>query len=134
MLVKKHERRLIYACSGIGLLIFVAVALTLHPPHEPQKSRRSPASNESKSKTSGPRTPVLNVESITPYGHIVEIQAETDPGATVMVNGERAAVIFAGSRIRHFVGPLPDGITVVTITAQNDEGGVITKRLAVVLP
>ncbi len=51
-----------------------------------------------------------------------------------MVNGERAAVIFAGSRIRHFVGPLPDGITVVTITAQNDEGGVITKRLAVVLP
>jgi hypothetical protein len=32
------------------------------------------------------------------------------------------------------VGPLPDGITVVTITAQNDEGGVITKRLAVLVP
>jgi hypothetical protein len=77
---------------------------------------------------------VLNVELITPYGHIVETQAETDPGTTVMVNGEKAAVIFAGSRIRHFVGPLPDGITVVTITAQNDEGGVVTKRLAVVVP
>jgi hypothetical protein len=64
----------------------------------------------------------------------VEIQAETEPGTTVMVNGEKAAVIFAGSRIRHFVGPLPDGVTVVSITAQNDEGGVITKTLAVVLP
>jgi hypothetical protein len=64
----------------------------------------------------------------------MEIVAETDPGTTVMVNGQKAAVIFAGSRIRHFVGPLPDGVTVITITAQNDEGGVNTKRLAVVLP
>jgi hypothetical protein len=106
----------------------------LHHSHVPPDIRRPTTNYQSPSAILGPRTPVLNVESITPYGHIVEIQAETDPGTTVMVNGAKAAVIFAGSRIRHFVGPLPDGITVVTITAQNDEGGVITKRLAVVVP
>jgi hypothetical protein len=77
---------------------------------------------------------MLHVDSITPHGHIVEIRAQTEPGTTVMVNGERAAVIFDGSRIRHFVGPLPDGIILITITAQNDEGGVNTQKLAVVLP
>jgi hypothetical protein len=133
MLVKIAQLRSIYTCS-VGVLIVIAVTLTLHRPHVPEKVHRPSANAESHLKTLSPRTPVLNVESITPYGHIVEIQAETDPGTTVMVNGEKAAVIFAGPRIRHFVGPLPDGITVVTITAQNDEGGVITKRVAVVLP
>lgn len=128
------RHRSTYGCSAVAVLILIALAFTLHRPHVPQKIRRPIGSNESHSATSGPRTPTLNVESITPYGHIVEIVAETDPSTTVMVNGERAAVIFAGSRIRHFVGPLPDGVTVLTITAQNDEGGVNTKRLAVVLP
>lgn len=132
MLVKMFQCRSIYGRSSVGALIVIAVALTLHRPHVPQKIHRPTAKRESN--ILGPRAPVLNVESITVYGHIVEIQAETEPGTTVMVNGEKAAVIFAGSRIRHFVGPLPDGVTVVSITAQNDEGGVITKTLAVVLP
>ena len=127
-----------YSSTGsrccIGALIAMAVALALHRPHVPQKIHGSSANDKSRSNIPGPRNPVLNVESITAYGHIVEIEAETEPGTTVMVNGEKAAVIFAGSRIRHFVGPLPDGVTVVSITAQNDEGGVITKSVAVVLP
>src|SRR5256885_13012607 len=46
----------------------------------------------------------------TLFPYTTLIRSETDPGTTVMVNGERAAVIFAGSRIRHFVRPLPDGV------------------------
>jgi hypothetical protein len=134
MMVQRFQSRSSYACCTLGILVVIAVALGLYHPHVPGEIRKPTANYQSPSSILGPRTPVLNVESITPYGHIVEIQAETDPGTTVMVNGERAAVIFAGSRIRHFVGPLPDGITVITITAQNDEGGVITKRLAVVVP
>ena len=134
MMVKIFQPRLTYACCTLSILVVIAMALRLHRPHVPREIRNPTANYQSPSRILGPRTPVLNVESITPYGHIVEIQAETDPGTTVMVNGEKAAVIFAGSRTRHFVGPLPDGITVVTITAQNDEGGVITKRLAVVVP
>ena len=134
MMVKILQSKSTYACCTLGILVVIAVALGLHRPHVPREIRKPTANYQSPLRSLGPRTPVLNVESITPYGHIVEIQAETDPGTTVMVNGEKAAVIFAGSRIRHFVGPLPDGITMVTITAQNDEGGVITKRLAVVVP
>jgi hypothetical protein len=130
---KTFQYRSTYGCSAIAVLIVMSLAFTLHR-SVPQKIRTSEGRDEDRSTLSGPRTPKLNVESITSYGHIIEIIAETDPGTTVMVNGERAAVIFAGARIRHFVGPLPDGVTVLTITAQNDEGGVITKRLAVVLP
>jgi hypothetical protein len=133
MLSKLTQHRT-YACSAVGVLIVLAVAFILLRPHVPQKLGRPTERNEIQSISSGPRPPILNVESVTPYGHIMEIVAETDPGTTVMVNGQKAAVIFAGSRIRHFVGPLPDGVTVITITAQNDEGGVNTKRLAVVLP
>ena len=133
MLIKLQHRST-YACSAGGVLMIIAVAFTLFRPHVPQKLRRPPERNQSQSISSGPRTPILNVESVTPYGHIVEIMAETEPGTAVMVNGQRAAVIFAGSRIRHFVGPLPDGVTEITITAQNDEGGVNTKTLAIVLP
>ena len=49
----------------------------------------------------------------------VEIEAETDPETTVMANGDMAeAVVLAGSRIRHFVGPPPQSVPLVTITAQ----------------
>ena len=130
----KHQHRSTYTCSAAGVLMIIAVAFTLLRPRVPQKLRIPTERNEIQSISSGPRTPILNVESVTPYGHIVEIVAETDTGTTVMVNGQKAAVIFAGSRIRHFVGPLPDGVTVITITAQNDEGGVNTKTLAIVLP
>jgi len=112
----------------------LAAALMLVRHHGRQEIATRAKASKTTREISGPRTPVLNVESITAYGHIVEIVAETEPGTTIMVNGQRAAVIFAGSRIRHFVGPLPDGINVVTITAQNDAGGVNTKRVAVVLP
>lgn len=134
MLARIIRGKSTYTCSAVGVLIVSALAFTLHRAHLTHKLQRSTENNESRSITSSSLPPVLNVESITPYGHIVEIVAETDPAATVMVNGERAAVIFPGSRIRHFVGPLPDGVTIITITAQNDEGGVNTKRLAVVLP
>jgi hypothetical protein len=79
-------------------------------------------------------TPALDVESIVQHGHILEIVAETEPGATVMINGEKAAVIFDGHGLKHFVGPLPDGVTIITITVQNDSGGVNTRELSVVLP
>jgi len=81
-----------------------------------------------------PRSPKLNVDSVTQHGHIVEIKGEAEPGASVMVNGERAAVIFDGSRFKHFVGPLPRGVTVITVTVQDDQGGVNTKTIAVDIP
>jgi hypothetical protein len=134
MPVKFLQDRSVYAYSAVIVLIMLAAAFASYRPYSRQGIAKPAKANAITREISGPRTPVLNVESITPYGHIVEIVAGTDPGTIVMVNGERAAVIFAGSRIRHFVGPLPDGVTVITITAQNDEGGVNTKKVAIALP
>ncbi len=79
--------------------------------------------------------PALNIKKLVPHGHIVEIIGETEPNTTVMVNGEKAALVFdGGSSFRHFVGPLPDGVTNISVTVQSDDGRVNTKQLAVVLP
>jgi hypothetical protein len=78
-----------------------------------------------------PRAPELQIGSVVRHGHIVEIKGSTEPGAVVMINGQPAATFFDGSSFRHFVGPLPDGTTIVTITIQNGQGGVTTRQLAV---
>lgn len=78
-----------------------------------------------------PHIPALHINSVVRHGRIVEIRGTTDPGAVVMINGEHAAVVFDGHEFRHFVGPLPSGTTIVSITSQNEEGGVNTQKLAV---
>lgn len=78
-----------------------------------------------------PRVPALYVNSVVQHGRIVEIKGTTDPRAVVMINGERAAVIFDGNAFRHFLGPLPKGTTIVSITSQNEDGGVKTQKIAV---
>jgi hypothetical protein len=80
---------------------------------------------------SEPVAPTLHVTSIVQHGHIVEIHGTTDPGAIVMINGQPAATIFEPNEFRHFVGPLPVGTSIITITSQNDQGGVNTQQMAV---
>jgi hypothetical protein len=80
---------------------------------------------------SEPAAPTLHVTSIMQHGRIVEIQGTTDPGAVVMINGQPAATIFSGNEFRHFVGPLPAGTSIVSVTSQNDQGGVNTQQMAV---
>jgi hypothetical protein len=81
-----------------------------------------------------PDVPHLTIEHIIQHGHIVEIQASVPPGSTVMVNGEQAAVIWGDGEIKHFVGPLPDGVSEIAITVQNDMGGINTQQVSVSLP
>ena len=80
---------------------------------------------------SGPNVPRLHFDTVVEHGHIIEIQGTTEPGASVMINGEPVPVIFEGATFRYFVGPLPTGLTVLTISAQTEDGGVNTQRAAV---
>jgi hypothetical protein len=81
------------------------------------------------------RKPTLNIKRLVQHGHIVEIIGETEPGAMVMVNGERAPVVFdEGYGFKQFVGPLPDGVTNISITVQTMDGRVNTQQLAVAMP
>lgn len=77
--------------------------------------------------------PALRIDSVMQHGHIVEIEGSTDPGAVVMINGERAAVVWDQNEFHHFVGPLPSGTTVIAVTSQDEHGGVNTKQVAVTI-
>lgn len=125
------RRRYAYATA---VLISATLIVAVHLHRAAQEHYKRPPSENAERPLSTVLPPALSVEAIKQHGHIAEIIAQTEPGATVMVNGEKAAVIFDGSRIKQFVGPLPDGITVITITAQNEKGGVNTQQVAVALP
>jgi hypothetical protein len=77
-----------------------------------------------------PPIPVLNLRSTQVRGRVVEIQGSADPASTVMINGERAALIFDHSSFKHFV-LVPEGASVVTVTAMNPQGGVNTQQVQV---
>lgn len=99
------------------------------PPHS--FSKESSGAGMTALGNSEPLPPILHVTSIVQHGRIVEIEGTTDPGAILMINGQPAATIFDRSEFRHFVGPLPAGTSIVTITSQNDQGGVNTQQMAV---
>jgi hypothetical protein len=131
----------IKAIRGWWLLIAIAVfslavgLYFLKRPLQGQQAKSRPSetthSGNPAFTTSGPAQPTLHVTSIVQHGRIVEIHGTTDPGAIVMINGQPAATIFAGEEFRHFVGPLPVGTSIVTLTSQNYEGGVNTQQMAV---
>jgi|SRR5689334_9827591 len=75
--------------------------------------------------------PHLYIDAVVQHGDIVEIKGRTESATAVMINGEPAAMIFADSGFRHFVGPLPPGVSLVSVTAQSGMGGVVTQQLAV---
>jgi len=119
-------------CLGLSNAALVIVLVTVRSSVQPEKRRTGAGTNTVP--TQNLRVPELNITNVVQHGHIVEIQAKVEPGATVMINGERAAVIWEDGEIKHFVGPLPDGVNDIAITVQNEEGGINSKRLSVVLP
>lgn len=81
----------------------------------------------------GTQSPDLHDVSVVQHGRIIEVKGATDPDAIVMINGEPAATFFDGNSFKHFVGPIPPGTSIVTITVQNNLGGVTTRKLAVTI-
>ena len=51
----------------------------------------------------------------------------------VMVNGREVALIATDGSFHYFTPPLPNGESVITITAQNASGGVNTQQKKVVI-
>ncbi|HWX55205.1 MAG TPA: hypothetical protein VN176_11505 [Verrucomicrobiae bacterium] len=75
----------------------------------------------------------LELEAPIQHGHLIEIRGRTEPNARVMVNGQDVAAVGTDGSFHHFTSPLPTGLNVLTITAQNRKGGVNTKTQQVVI-
>jgi hypothetical protein len=75
----------------------------------------------------------LEVSQLIQHQHVIEIKGNTQQGARVMVNGEQVPVIASDGSFTYFTPPLPSGENVITITAQNEKGGVATQTKKVVI-
>jgi FecR protein len=75
----------------------------------------------------------LELDPLVQHGHVIELIGKTEAGARVMVNGHEVPVIGADGTFHYFTPLLPDGESVITITAQNSKGGVNTQQKKVVI-
>ena len=85
------------------------------------------SSRAARSSATAIKPPALELESQR-TGSIVEIRGNTDCGASVMINGDRAPVIFDHCGFKHFL-VVPEGKVLVTVTAMTPNGGVNTQQL-----
>jgi hypothetical protein len=75
----------------------------------------------------------LEVDPFTQHGHVIELTGKTEAGARVMVNGREVPVVGMDGSFHYFMPPLPQGESVITITAQNAKGGVNTLQKKIVI-
>ena len=75
----------------------------------------------------------LELEPFVQHGRIIEVRGKTDSSARVMVNGGEVPFIGPDGKFRYLTPPLPNGENVITVTAQNNRGGVNTQTKRVVI-
>lgn len=75
----------------------------------------------------------LQLEPFVSHGHVIEVRGKTDPTARVMVNGEEVPVISGDGTFHYYTPPLPQGENMITITAENNRGGMNTQTKKIVV-
>jgi hypothetical protein len=75
----------------------------------------------------------LDLDPFVQHGHVIEVKGKTEVGARVMVNGREVPILGDDGTFRYFTPPLPNGESVITVTAQNLKGGVNTRQQKVVI-
>jgi hypothetical protein len=84
-------------------------------------------------KGKGTNAIALDLDPLVQHGHVLELTGKTEIGARVMVNGQEVPVVGGDGSFHYFTPPLPPGESVITITAQNKQGGVNTLQKKVVM-
>jgi hypothetical protein len=75
----------------------------------------------------------LDLDPFVQHGHVLELTGKTEVGARVMVNGQEVPLVGGDGSFHYFTPPLPPGESVITITAQNKQGGVNTLQKKVLI-
>lgn len=119
----------------LSVLLLVGMAWWLLPSRG--GSGANPASRQSsffrrvgQRGVTAPPAPKLQISDVRQTGQVVEIQGTADCDAAVMINGERAPLIFDHCGFKHFL-LLPEGPSTIAVTAQGPAGGVNTQLLKV---
>jgi hypothetical protein len=122
------------ACSLSFFLIVGAASWESRQYFRGKRVRSMATQTSPRSNTTTRQSPLLRIDGVVMHGNIAEIRGGTDPEATLMINGERVALVFDRSSFRHFIGPLPKGSAIISVTAQDDAGGVHTQQLLLTIP
>jgi hypothetical protein len=77
---------------------------------------------------------LLDVTSIEFHGKVVEVIGNTEPQATLIIDGEAVADIGPDGKFRYFTQPMTSGDHVIVITGQDRRGGTAIKRVPIVVP
>ena len=75
----------------------------------------------------------LEIDPLVQHGHVIEVTGKTELNARVMVNGHEVPIVSTDGTFHYFTPPLPTGESLITVTAQNAQGGVNTKKQKVVI-
>jgi hypothetical protein len=75
----------------------------------------------------------LELQPLVQHGHVIEVLGRTEPTARVMVNGQEVPVVGSDGSFHYFTPPLPNGESLITVTAQNARGGVNTLQKRVLI-
>lgn len=75
----------------------------------------------------------LDLDPFIQHGHVIEVTGKTEVGARVMVNGHEVPLVGDDGTFHYFTPPLPNGESLITVTAQNARGGVNTRQQKVVI-
>jgi hypothetical protein len=75
----------------------------------------------------------LEIDPLIQHGHVIEVTGKTEMGARVMVNGHEVPIVTTDGTFHYFTPPLATGESMITVTAQNAQGGVNTKQQKVVI-
>jgi hypothetical protein len=75
----------------------------------------------------------LDLDPFVQHGHVIEVQGKAEAGARVMVNGMEVPIVADDGTFHYFTPPLPNGESLITVTAQNSQGGINTRQKKVVI-
>jgi hypothetical protein len=76
----------------------------------------------------------LEVDGTELHGNLVEVTGKTEPGATLIINGEKVADVRSDGTFHYFTPPMTPGSQNIVITGQNRRGGTAIKRVSIVIP
>jgi hypothetical protein len=77
---------------------------------------------------------LLELDSPKLHGNVVEITGRTEPGATLLIQGQTVPNIGADGRFQFFTPPLPRGSHKIPIVGQNRRGSTVSRDLPIVIP